>query len=410
MENKGKILIVTPRFPIPTAGACEQDRLEGIKQLKRLGYDIRVIGKIFDFQDKSKIESFSKEFGIHVETVPYIYTRKRDHLEKIRYYIKRFLWPPYWDGAAAEFTEPNIRRVVRESLQTFKPDVVWFDYTYLWPLYKEIKQKNIPIITRSINFEPRHFLEEDGLSLINLIRCLPKFISEILVARRSDCIVALNPNEAKIYAALGAKQVFVLPLRKLPALIGKNTDIKDNHPLHVLYMSSSYTVAHNQRALRLLLNKIIPIIHQKYPNQFVFHFSGSKLPPSLFTFIDGKTVKYEGYIPIDQMESFLARIDIVVSPSSKKVGMQQKVFEPLVRGIPLVTSPCNIVGYPFYHEESVLLAVTPDQYVDALQKLRDYDLRKKLSKNAVDIATTLFSREIVDSTGQSIIDSTKKLD
>ncbi len=410
MENKGKILIVTPRFPVPTAGACEQDRLEGIKQLKRLGYDIRVIGKAFDFQDKSKIDLFSEEFGITVETVPYLYTKKRSLLEKVFFSIKRFVWPPYWDGATIEFAEPNIRRAVKESIQEFKPNIVWFDYTYLWPLYRYAQEKKIPIVTRSINFEPRHFLEEDGVSPINLMRYLPKLISEILVAWKSDCVATLNPNEAKIYRLLGAKQVFILPLRGLPPLIGKNTDIKDANLFHVLYMSSTYTVAHNHRALTLLLKKIIPRINERFPNQFIFHFSGSKFPPRLLALINGKTVKYEGYIPAEEMESFLAGIDIAVSPSSKKVGMQQKVFEPLVRGIPLITSPQNIVGYPFYHKQSVLLATVPEQYVDALQILRDNSLRKKLSRNAVDIAKTLFSRETVDSVTQSILDSAKKSD
>jgi len=39
----------------------------------------------------------------------------------------------------------------------------------LWPLYKIVKNSHTPIITRSINFEPLHFLEEDGYSFLNIL-------------------------------------------------------------------------------------------------------------------------------------------------------------------------------------------------------------------------------------------------
>ena len=322
----------------------------------------------------------------------------------------RVIRPWYLDGAAYEYSEPEIRRVLKETLNDFQPDMVWFDYTYLWPLYGIIKKKGIPIITRSINFEPRHFLEEDGVTLLNLFLYLPKLLSEILTVWKSDCLAVLNPNEAKTYRLLGARKVFVLPLRGLPPFLGKNMSTKNRLPLHVLYMSSTYQVAHNKRAARFFISRIIPKIKEKFPGEFIFHFLGSKFPDDLLSNMDGETARYEGYIPTEHMEFFLTNMDIAVSPSSKKVGMQQKVFEPLVRGIPLVTSSQNIVGYPFYHEQSVFLASTPDEYIDALQMLRDEGLRKKLSENAVGVANILFSREIVDSTTRSILDSVKKID
>ena len=84
-----KVLLVTPRFPIPSAGACEQDRLEGIKQLKRLGYEVHVISKVFDFQDREKINSFSEKFDIPIHLVPYRYLRNTKGLKKIIRLVKR---------------------------------------------------------------------------------------------------------------------------------------------------------------------------------------------------------------------------------------------------------------------------------------------------------------------------------
>ncbi|MEK7125713.1 MAG: hypothetical protein AAB880_02235 [Patescibacteria group bacterium] len=50
-----KILIISPKFPIPTTGACEQERLAGFLQLQRLGFEVRVVAKVFNWQDKEAI-------------------------------------------------------------------------------------------------------------------------------------------------------------------------------------------------------------------------------------------------------------------------------------------------------------------------------------------------------------------
>ena len=142
-----KILVITPKFPYPEAGADEQDRAEGLRQLKRIGYEVRVIAKCFDWQKKDEIFTRWEDEGIAVTLVPYSKQGK-----------------PWWilDRAAAEYAEPVIKRVLREALGSYRPDFVWFDYTYLWPLYREVKKRKLPIVVRSINVESRHFLEEDG--------------------------------------------------------------------------------------------------------------------------------------------------------------------------------------------------------------------------------------------------------
>ena len=72
----------------------------------------------------------------------------------------------------------KMMREVNKQVKEWKPDVVWFDYTYLWPLYSIFRKKNIPIITRSHNFEPLHFLEEEGRTFINRIKFVIKYLNE----------------------------------------------------------------------------------------------------------------------------------------------------------------------------------------------------------------------------------------
>ena len=221
-KKKKKILIVMPKFPYPATGACEQDRMTGLEIFGKFGYEIKVIAKTIKgrMEDAKKI---GQDMGI--EVFPVSYKFKRD--------IKRFFNPLYWDGASYEYRDEEIVDVLNKQLNSFKPDVVWFEYTYLWPLYSIARKQNIPIVTRSINFEPTHFLEEDGYSFFNILKFPFKFISEILTASRSDFLFSITPKEEKTYRRLGVKNIANLPLRGLCKYIGKGPEILQIGRAHV---------------------------------------------------------------------------------------------------------------------------------------------------------------------------------
>lgn len=380
-----KILVITPRFPLPALGACEQDRFEGIKQLKRLGFEVSVVSRVFSFQPNEEIEKFSKDYGIPVKLIPY----------ENKFGLRRFLNPFYWDGAAYEYSLPSLKKTLAGVLADFKPDLVWADYTYLWPLYGILRKRKIPIITRSINFEPSHFLQEDGWSFFNLFKAVSKFAGEITAVLKSDFLFAITPKEEKIYRRLVAKNIAVLPLRGLSFCLGeRGRVVGDKKPLNVFFAGSTYTVSHNKKALELILKKIAPTVAKKVPGGFIFHITGRKFPEEFRPFL-GKSVVYHG--AIGKWEEFLEDMDIAVVPSLYGAGMQQKIFEPLARGIPTVTSSRGLAGYPFKNEEHLLCAESPDDFAGCLIRLGDADLRARLSTNARIVSEKLFSQVVLDS-------------
>ncbi len=387
---KKRILVVTPRSPFQARGADELERLSGIKWFIQHGFEVKVITKTMN-SDLPFIDVAQKELGIPIIPIPYKFTQKSSGTSK----IKRLLNPLYWDGASYEYFDSEIVTAVEHEMKHCKPDLVWFDFTYLWPLHSVVKRFGVPVVTRSLNYEPKHFFEEEGISLKNIILYVPKVMTEFFAARSSDYMLALNPNEEKKYSTLGAKQICTLPLQALPDMLGPHST-HTQKPLHVLFMGSSYTIQHNCDALEFVAGKVVPIVHKKYPSQFVFHITGAKFPKKYESYIDNKTVFYDGYIPKEDMKAFFDSIDIVISPSVKDVGMQGKVFEPIARSIPLITSKNNIVGYPFKHKESVLFAASPEEYADMLSYVSQDDIREGLSRESGKLSRTLFSREIID--------------
>ncbi|MCE9643663.1 glycosyltransferase [Candidatus Parcubacteria bacterium] len=389
---KKKILVVTPNFPYPSTGADEQERAAGIEMLITMGYEVRVIAKVTPKHDQTVGET-RERLGIPIFPISYKGGSWHPHFGTWRYYAARLLNPFNWDGAAYEYRDPEIQRVLREQLDEFQPDLVWIDYTYLWPLYAPIRKRGIHIVTRSINFEPVHAVQEEGWSLYSLLTFPAKLMSECFAVWWSVAICAITPKEEKIYRLLGAKKAVILPLRSLPRLLSSGHSISSASPLHVFFLGSTYNVYHNSSALLFLLREVIPLMEKTAPGEFQFHILGSKVPEKFKGFFTSSAA-HEGYVA--DLGAFLRTMDIAVIPSLMGAGMQQKIFEPLALGIPTVTSPRGLSQYPFEGGKHLLLAESAQDYVDRLLEMRDPALRARLSEQASLRSAELFSAERVE--------------
>lgn len=392
-----RVLKVMPSFPYPESGAEQIDRASGIRQLTRLGAEVSVIAKVTEWADRDVLKQKAKEWGVRrLSLVGYKYSnRKLSLVEKIKKHLGKLAHPLYLDGAAYEFTDPEMRRRLQDELQEFRPDVVWFDYTYLWPLYDLVKKAGVPIITQSNNFEPVHFLDEDGRGFLNYLKFIPKYFGERRAARSSDFVFAVTPKETEMYKRLGVLKAANLPTRGLPRYVAMPPhSLRETSPLQVFFMGSSYKVEHNKAAARQVIEEIAPRALARAPGSFVFHILGGKLPESLRERCDGKEIIHEGYV--EDIDGLLAKMDVALIPSLMGAGMQQKVFEPLSRGLPTVTSPRAIAGYPFESGREYLGARSTEEFVEALLELRNISKRRALTQAAREVSAKIFSQEALD--------------
>ena len=120
------------------------------------------------------------------------------------------------------------------------------------------------------------------------------------------------------------------------------------------------------------------------------------MPEDLTKFF-GEDIIYVGHKNHEALDEFLAGMDIAIVPSLFGAGMQQKIFEPLCRGIPAVASLRGLAGYPFEHRKHLLAAETLGEFPDLLSELRDAGLRRSLSENSVALSKKLFSSQASDS-------------
>jgi len=394
---KKKILIVTPKFPYPKRGACEQDRAAGIERLIDMGHEVEIITKIYNLPFwKQALKDTQKKLNVNVTSFTYIFHGKVSLKKKIKKIMRQFLYPPYLDGAAYEYTDKKMKNALKKSLESFQPDIVWFDYTYLWPLYKMVKKKGIPIITRSMNIEAFHFLEENGWSPINIIKFLPKIYTEKIICRDSDVLLAITPKEYDWYKKYCQEKLLLLPLRALPEYIkNPHKQNKTKKVLDVFFSGSTYNVPHNRAALEFVVNKVAPLAEEKFPGQFHFNIFGGKVPKSILK-IKNKNITIFGYTNTKTYRKNMDNMDIALIPSLYGSGMQQKIFEPIVCGFPTITSPRGIAGYHLKDGEHVLLADTPKEFVSALGKLKNVNTRNRIALAAREKTKNIFSQLVID--------------
>jgi len=172
-------------------------------------------------------------------------------------------------------------------------------------------------------------------------------------------------------------------------------------PLRVFSMGASYNIEHNRAQLEFIAREIVPRIRQAASGQFEFHIMGSKVPPELLALAADDLI-FDGYV--EDIDAHLAGMHIALSPRLYGTGMQQKVFEPLARGFPVVTHCKALAGYPFIAGEDCLIAEDANSFASALLELRSTERRRMLGQNAYNRSVELFSRERMDRTVHQILE------
>ncbi len=224
---------------------------------------------------------------------------------------------------------------------------------------------------------------------MSYLKALPKYVSEWLVSNCSDMVLAVSPDEEKWYRKLGAKNANTLPLRGLSQCLIPRTHVQKD-VLDVVYLTSNYNMGHNRVIVEYTLREVIPAVRKAMSGKYRFHITGRKFPKELEKYL-GEDVKVAGFV--QNIGEFLGKMDVALSPWITGQGMQQKVFEPLCRSIPTLTTKTG--GYDFENVTEVLLCKNVDEYVAGFKRLLSADERNRISEAAYKKAESLFSASAV---------------
>lgn len=376
-----RILVFNPNLiRLNSLGACEQDRLQNVHDLIRLGHQVLLFTGYTSYQKRTDVESFYAERGLSIHLIP---------PPSQRFHPRRWTNLAYLDGATWEFGQPRFVAEADKVIKEWKPDLVWCHTTYNWVAASVARRRGIPTVVRSVNYEAETVLQELGNSPRNQFRAYVKRASERAALRAASVLAAITPDEQRIYEKIDPQAVVsLLPLRALPRLLRSPRPAREHRPLRLFFMGSTYNVHHNASALRFIVEGLLLRLREASPGTFEIHIMGSKVPTALSAQA-AEDLIFDGYVP--DIDTHLEMMDIALAPSLFGTGMQQKVFEPLCRAFPTVTHPRGLAGYDFQDGVHLLMAEDATGYVEQLLRLRDPALRQQLSDMASQQAARLFN-------------------
>ena len=105
-------------------------------------------------------------------------------------------------------------------------------------------------------------------------------------------------------------------------------------------------------------------------------------------------VKYLGFV--EDLASVL-KDTVMIVPITVGSGIRMKILEAASMGVPFVTTSVGVEGIPVANGEHCLVADTPDGFCDAILKLQDVALRKRLADNANRLVSERFTLKALKS-------------
>jgi len=126
-------------------------------------------------------------------------------------------------------------------------------------------------------------------------------------------------------------------------------------------------VFHNVDGLRFFVEKVLPPLRSGSSSAWRLAVAGRGRNPEVDALVRRDGVEYHGYVP--DLPGFLRSLDVFIAPLRFAAGTQNKVLEAMAAGIPVVVSTPVLRGLGPGAERAVLVADTPEEWVDRLVRL-----------------------------------------
>ena len=288
------------------------------------------------------------------------------------YHVKRFI-------------SKDFSAKLRVILQEEEFDVVHVESVFLTPYLPLIrKYSNAPVFLRAHNVEHLIWKRVAQSERNPLKRSYLKHLSLTLRAyecehvNEYDGVIPITNKDAAVLRELGCrKPMEAIPFGVQPADVA-SVPVEPN----TLYHLGSMDWIPNQEGVQWFLDKVWPKVHQMLP-QLTLYLAGRKMPEEMMN-LHVERVRVVGEVP-DAM-AFMASKQINVVPLLSGSGIRVKIIEALSAGKVVVTTSIGAEGINYTDGKDLLIADTPDQFVEQLQRcVENAEFCNEVSRNAINL-------------------------
>lgn len=216
-------------------------------------------------------------------------------------------------------------------------------------------------ISRSVNFEPLHYLYENNFSLKSpFVFFLKVWATQI--ERLFFHVHCISPNDLRNYRRFpSARRLNLLPLQQLQNFTPQNFPSVQTS-LQVGYLGSTYNVRHNRRGFDFVVNGVAKRLIDSN-----VHFNIYGVKPPLGDYPQNVTI--HGWV--EPISSIYELNQVFLVPYLGGTGQQSKFFEPLCKGKLIIASPKATGGYPIEPNSHYLAASTVLEFSKVISSILD---------------------------------------
>lgn len=373
-----KLFVILPRFPYPTE---KGDKLRAFHQLRVL----------------------SKKHEIHLFALSHKNVKESD-VEKVKLYCKSIIIyrlriiPVAWNLCLSLFNgrplqagyyySKNAQKLINKKIEQIKPDHVYcqllrtaayvFDCKLPKTLdYQDVFSKGIERRIPSANLFMKLFLKFELKRLRIYERYVfDKFDNKTIITKPDRDQIPHPEKEEIVIIPNGVDQEYFKPFKK--ELISE------------LLFTGNMGYPPNIDCAEYLVNKVLPIIHQKYPKVRLTIAGAS--PHSKVKALASDKVFVTGWV--DDIRDYYAGTLIFMAPMQLGTGLQNKLLEAMAMRLPCITSSlCNSALLATENME-ILVGNTPHEVAQqAIRLLDNPEFAGTIANNGFTFVTSKYSWE-----------------
>lgn len=270
------------------------------------------------------------------------------------------------------FDNANFRAKLVSVLSSESFDVIHLESIFCAPYIDSIRQNsNAKVVLRTHNVEHQIWqglAEQESNAIkrwyLNLLSSRLKTF-ELNVLNEVDALVPITSEDDSEFKNLDVStKAQIVPIGVDTTSIEFNEVYSDS--IH-LYHLGAMDWAPNIEGIEWFLDKIWPKIEQEFPS-IKCYLAGRKMPKHLIERTNGN-LHVQGRV--DSLEEFNKDKNVAVIPLLSGSGMRVKILEALALGKIVITTTLGATGIPFQEGKNILIADTPEQFVDKIRFLKD---------------------------------------
>lgn len=289
---------------------------------------------------------------------------------------------------------------LKELLSKEEFDVVHLESLYCAPYLPELRTcSKAKVVLRAHNVEhiiwQRLAAQESNPVKAAYLRLLSTRLKreELQLAGSMDGILAISSEDAQVFKQLGIEvPIIVAPVGMDIASIRQQP--MPEGPLH-LYHLGSMDWQPNIEAVDHFLTSIWPLIQRSHPDVQV-HLAGRHMPEA-FLAKGASNLEIQGEVP--SSHGFAHDFQVMVVPLLSGGGMRVKIVEAMALGKVVLSTSVGAEGIPCTDGVDILIADSPNAFVQKLEWLKQNpDRLNSIGNAARELALAHFDSKQVTST------------